>query len=138
MLVDTFGKGFDDGAVVLPIVAAGFLYAASTGPIDVMLLMGGRSSLSMMNNLIALVTNIGLNLVLIPSMGLRGAAIAWTTSIVLTNLLPTLEVRHTMGYHPYGRAWFRAVAISAAAVAIPELTARELIGADRGPGWRSA
>ena len=131
VLVDTFGTGFDEGAVVLPIVAAGFLFAASAGPIDVLLLMGGRSTLSMMNNLIALATNIGLNLVLIPSMGLRGAAIAWTTSIVLTNLLPTLEVHHTMGYHPYGRAWFRAVAVSAATVAVPLLAARELIGTDR-------
>ena len=54
MLVDTFGKGFDDGAVVLPIVAAALLYASSCGPVDAMLLMGGRSSLRMMNNLIAL------------------------------------------------------------------------------------
>jgi O-antigen/teichoic acid export membrane protein len=131
VLVDTFGKGFEEGSVVLPIVAAGFLYSSSCGPIDALLLMGGRSTLSMMNNLIALATNIGLNLALIPSMGLRGAAIAWTASIVLTNLLPTIEVHHTMGYHPYGRAWIRAVAVSAATVAIPLLAARELIGADR-------
>ena len=70
----------------------------------------GRSSLSMVNNLVALITNIVLNLALIPSMGLRGAALAWSASVVLTNLLPTLEVHHTMGYHPYGRAWLRAVA----------------------------
>jgi len=131
VLVGAFGEGFSEGAVVLPIVAAGFLYASSCGPIDALLLMGGRSTLSMMNNLIALAANIILNLALIPSMGLRGAAIAWTTSIVLTNLLPTLEVRHTMGYHPYGRAWFRAVAIAAVTVAIPLLAARGLIGADR-------
>jgi O-antigen/teichoic acid export membrane protein len=131
VLVDAFGKGFEDGAVVLPIVSAAFLYAASTGPIDVMLLMGGRSSLSMINNLVALVTNISLNLLLIPSMGLRGAALAWAASVILMNLLPTLEVRKTMGYHPYSGAWFRAVAVSAVTVAVPELLARAILGPDR-------
>ena len=40
-----------------------------------LLLMGGRSTLSLVNNLAALATNIVLNLALIPSMGLRGAAL---------------------------------------------------------------
>jgi O-antigen/teichoic acid export membrane protein len=130
-LVDTFGKDFDRGAIVLPIVAAGFMYAASTGPIDVMLLMGGRSTLSMLNNLVALAANIGLNVALIPAHGLKGAAVAWTTSIVLTNLLPTIQVHRTMGYHPYGRAWVRAVAVAGLTVAVPMLAARWVLGPDQ-------
>ena len=40
---------------------------------------------------------------------------------MLTNLLPTLEVHHTMGHHPYGRAWLRAVLVAAGTVALPML-----------------
>jgi O-antigen/teichoic acid export membrane protein len=130
-LVDAFGHGFDEGAVVLPIVSAGFLFAAATGPIDIMLLMGGRSSLSMMNNLVALIVNIGLNVALIPSIGLKGAALAWTASLVIMNLLPTIEVRKTMGYLPFSGAWVRAVAVCALTVALPEIVVRAVLGPTR-------
>jgi O-antigen/teichoic acid export membrane protein len=130
-LVDTFGHGFDDGAIVLPIVSVGFLFAAATGPIDIMLLMGGRSSLSMLNNLAALVTNIGLNVLLIPSIGLKGAALAWTASLVMMNLLPTIEVHKTMGYLPFSGAWVRAVVVAAVTIAVPELLTRAILGPTR-------
>jgi O-antigen/teichoic acid export membrane protein len=127
-LVDAFGHGFGEGAVVLPIVSAGFLFAAATGPIDIMLLMGGRSSLSMLNNLVALVVNVGLNVALIPSIGLKGAALAWTASLVIMNLLPTIEVRKTMGYLPFSGAWVRAIVVTALTVAVPELVVRAVLG----------
>jgi O-antigen/teichoic acid export membrane protein len=127
-LVDAFGHGFGEGAVVLPIVSAGFLFAAATGPIDIMLLMGGRSSLSMLNNLVALVVNVGLNVALIPSIGLKGAALAWTASLVIMNLLPTIEVRKTMGYLPFSGAWVRAIVVTTLTVAVPELVVRAVLG----------
>ena len=54
-LVETFGKGFDDGAMRprhrrRPASCT----PSSAGPIDMLLLMGGRSTLSMVNNLVAL------------------------------------------------------------------------------------
>jgi hypothetical protein len=64
-------------------------------------------------------------------MGLRGAALAWSASLVLTNLLPTLEVRHTMGHHPYGRTWLRAVLVAGGAVAVPQLLVRATLGPDQ-------
>ena len=87
--------------------------------------------LSLVNNIAALAVNIVLNLVLIPSMGLRGAALAWSASLVLTNLLPTLEVHHTMGHHPYGRTWLRAVLVAAGTVALPMLVVRAVLGPDQ-------
>jgi O-antigen/teichoic acid export membrane protein len=130
-LVEVFGSGFDDGAAVLSIVGVAFLYASSAGPVDMLLLMGGRSTLSLANNVVALTVNILLNLALIPSMGLKGAALAWSASLVLMNLLPTLEVRHTMGHHPYGRTWLRAVLVAGGAIAVPQLLVRAVLGPDQ-------
>ena len=85
----------------------------------------------MLNNLVALIVNIGLNVALIPSIGLKGAAIAWTASLVIMNLLPTIEVRKTMGYLPFSGAWVRAVVVAAVTVAVPELIVRALLGPTR-------
>ena len=103
-----------------------------------LLLMGGRSTLSLVNNLVALATNIVLNLALIPSMGLRGAALAWSASLVLTNLLPTLEVHHTMGYHPYGRTWLRAVLVGRRHGRAARCWSAGPCSGPTGSGWRSA
>ena len=50
--------------------------------------MAGRSWLSLGNNTVALAVNVGLNIVLIPIDGIRGAAIAWSVAIVVRNVLP--------------------------------------------------
>jgi O-antigen/teichoic acid export membrane protein len=75
--------------------------------------------------------NIGLNVALIPSIGLKGAALAWTASLVIMNLLPTIEVRKTMGYLPFSGGWVRAVVVTAATVAVPELVVRAVLGPTR-------
>jgi O-antigen/teichoic acid export membrane protein len=72
--------------------------------------------------------NVGLNVALIPSIGLKGAALAWTASLVIMNLLPTIEVRKTMGYLPFSGAWVRAIVVTTLTVAVPELVVRAVLG----------
>ena len=50
------------------------LVATACGPVDSMLLMGGRSVLSLINTGLALATNVALDLVLVPELGVRAAA----------------------------------------------------------------
>jgi O-antigen/teichoic acid export membrane protein len=58
------------------------------------LLMAGRSWLSLWNTSTALVLSIGLNFVLIPSGGITGAAVTWALATVVRNILPVVQLRH--------------------------------------------
>jgi O-antigen/teichoic acid export membrane protein len=62
--------------------------------------MAGRSWLSLRNSTVALAVNVGMNLVLIPLAGIRGAAISWAVAIVVRNVLPLLQVRRHLGMWP--------------------------------------
>jgi capsular exopolysaccharide synthesis family protein len=100
-LLAVFGRGFQVGAAVTIILAAGKLIDAGTGPCGLMLNMSGRPLWSMVNNIAVLVLNIALNLVLIPRFGLVGAAVAWAISLGLVNLARLAQVWWTMRMLPF-------------------------------------
>ncbi|HXH58070.1 polysaccharide biosynthesis C-terminal domain-containing protein [Iamia sp.] len=127
-LVTAFGDGFDEGATVIVIAGAGFLLAAAAGPIDMLLLMAGRSRLSLINTGIALAANIGANLVLIPHLGIRGAALAWTLSLVVANAVPMAQMWKLLGISPFGARSLRALAIGAG-VGVALVASRAALGA---------
>ena len=78
------------------------LVATAIGPVDVVLLMAGRSSWNLINTLVSVIANVGLNLLWIPRFGLTGAAAAWAVSILLNNLLPLVEVWSLVRLQPFG------------------------------------
>ena len=80
-----------------------------TGAVRAALSMGGRSGWVFMDNLAALAVNVGLNVVLIPRMGMDGAAIAWAASIVVGNLLPLGQVFRLWGLQPVSAGGLRVV-----------------------------
>lgn len=102
-LMQVFGSEYTRGAVVLQILSCAMLVATACGAVDAVLLMAGRSVLTMMNSWIALVLNLGLNIWLIPRLGIAGAALAWTASILAANLVPLVQVYVTLRVHPFGR-----------------------------------
>lgn len=91
-LLPLFGPGFATGATVTVVLAVGQLVNAATGPCGTLLNMSGRVSLNMLDNVGALVLNVGLNLWLIPAHGIAGAAIAWSASLVAVNLARVAQV----------------------------------------------
>jgi O-antigen/teichoic acid export membrane protein len=104
LILSIFGSEYDDGSSVVVILALAMLFATASGSVDTVLLMGGRSWLSLANNLSALAVNVGLNLWLIPAHGIVGAAISWAVAIVVRNLLPMIQVRLSFGMSPGGPA----------------------------------
>ena len=111
-LVTAFGSGFGDGASVIAITGVGFLLASAAGPIDMLLLMAGRSRLSLINTGVALATNIGANLLLIPHLGIQGAALAWTLSLAVANGLPAIQMWLLLRVQPLGARSLRALALT--------------------------
>ena len=100
VLMLAFGEGYDAAADVVVVLSLTMLLATACGPVDAVLLMAGRSWLSLANSTVALVVNVGLNLVLIPAHGIRGAAAAWAVAIVVRNLLPLFQVRRHLAMWP--------------------------------------
>ncbi len=126
-LLGAFGDGFGPGAAVIVITGLGFLGASVTGPIDMLLLMAGRSRQSLINTGVALVANVGANLALIPHWGIRGAAVAWAISLTVANGLPLVQMYRSLGVHPFGPRTLRVLALCAG-VATGLLAARALLG----------
>jgi len=103
-LMRVFGAGYEDAYPVVVVLSLTMLFATASGPVDAVLLMSGRSWASLLNNSVALVINIVLNILLIPSMGIQGAAYSWAVAIGVRNLLPLTQVRRNLGMWPVGRA----------------------------------
>lgn len=126
-LLHFFGGGFVVGASVTVILAVGQLVGAIAGPCGVVLNMSGRVILSLADNVGVLVLNIVLNIVLIPRIGIVGAAIAWSTSIVLANIVKVIQVRRVVGIKAEGAASVVligiAVPVAAAGVLVNHLIA---------------
>ena len=113
-LMNVFGSGYERSSDVVVILSLTMLLATLCGSVDSVLLMAGRSWLSLANNLAALALNVGLNVVLIPIYGVRGAAVSWSVAIVVRNVLPLFQVRSQLGLWPLSRST-AAVALGALA-----------------------
>jgi O-antigen/teichoic acid export membrane protein len=123
-----FGAGFGAGAPALAIMSIAMLVNMGTGPVTTVLLMGGRSGWNLANSVGALVLNVGLNLLLIPRLGITGAAIAWAATIVGANLAAVVQVRLLVGLDPFGRAWAMAAAMTVACFGVVGVVCRWLLG----------
>ena len=123
-----FGEDYVRGAPVVWVLAAGMLVATGSGVVDSVLLMSGRSRLLLVNSAVATGLNIVLNLVLIPPLGITGAAIAWACAIVVNNVLPLIEVRRTLRIHPLGPAAMLSMATATFCFGVLPLVARLALG----------
>jgi O-antigen/teichoic acid export membrane protein len=129
-LLSVFGPAYATAQTTLAILGAAMLVATAVGPVDMVLLMAGKSSWNLMNTLIALVANVVLNLLLIPPFGMEGAAVAWAASILINNLLPLFQVHRSIGLHPFSRGWLVAAGICIGAFGLVEAIARRAIGTE--------
>ncbi|MGZ4446720.1 MAG: hypothetical protein ACXVEC_08560 [Nocardioides sp.] len=112
LLMRVFGAGYGVASDVVLVLSLAMLLATACGPVDAVLLMAGRSWLSLRNSAVALAVNVGLNLVLIPLDGIRGAATSWSVAIVVRNLLPLLQVRRQLDLWPVTAATVRVSALA--------------------------
>ncbi|WP_051275917.1 lipopolysaccharide biosynthesis protein [Marmoricola sp. URHB0036] len=115
-----FGQEYvDQGVAVVLLMAGAQLFAVATGPCDTLLLMSGRSALSLANSLLALALDIGLCLLLIPKMGITGAALAWAIAVIARCTLAVIQVQITMKILSFGRAAGVAAVANVLCFAVP-------------------
>lgn len=109
------GPGFEDGSGVLVILCAGAVLTFTAGNIHSVLLMSGRSGWAAFNKAVVLVVNVVGNVILVPLIGINGAAISWALSMLIDAMLAAVEVRRFIGI----RIWAPSIAY---ALCVPILT----------------
>jgi O-antigen/teichoic acid export membrane protein len=113
-----FGSDFTSGATALTILAFASLTNAATGTSGAILDMTGHTSVKLVNSTLSVGLAIILNLLLIPPMGVTGAAIASLGSVATVNLLRVGEVAWLVHVGPYDRSWVKPVIAGLASAAV--------------------
>lgn len=112
LVIPVFGADYSAGAQVTVILSAAMLVATACGGVDAVLLMSGRSWLSLGNAVITLVVNLSLDLLLIPKYGILGAAIGHATSLALRNVLALIQINKLMGMWPFSMQSLKIAVVS--------------------------
>ncbi|TDC55435.1 lipopolysaccharide biosynthesis protein [Actinomadura sp. KC345] len=124
-----FGPGYGgSGEAVTVILAMAMLVATATGARDVMLLMAGRSGLSLVNQSTALGVNLVLNVLLIPPFGIVGAAVARASGLLVRTMLALVQVRRILGMSPASAGLFWAGGSALVSFAVLPLAVRFVAG----------
>lgn len=106
--LNIFGSSFaGQTRQVLTIVIIAQVLVASAGPCGELLLMSGEEKLQAVNTIITAFINLVLNYMLIPQLGIIGAAIATSISIVTLNIFRLFEMYQIHSIFPYKKEFFR-------------------------------
>lgn len=113
-----YRPAYTDGALAFAILAAGFaIHNILSANMNILTAIGATKTL-MMNNLMAASINLGLNLILIPKMGITGAAIATVVSYLFIDIALVGEIYYYTNYFPLSRRVISPVVVAIPVVAI--------------------
>ncbi len=96
-LLGMFGPGFADGYPLLFLLVAAVVGRSAVGPCESLLTMSGYQNVCAIVYAATLALNIGLNVVLIPTLGLWGAAIATSAAMVFEATALSFTVWRKLG-----------------------------------------
>lgn len=125
------GEGFDDAAVSMAILCLGATVTLAAGNVQSLLLMSGGSGWAAVNRLIAVAVMVVGTLLLVPELGMEGAAVAWGVGAAVDVVLAVVQVRRRTGISLDLLPTIGVLAVVAIAVGGPGLLATSLIG----QGW---
>lgn len=96
-LLAIFGPGFADGYPLLFLLVASVVARSAVGPCESLLTMSGYQNVCAVVYAATLALNIGLNVVLIPTLGLWGAAIATSAAMIFEATALSFTVWRKLG-----------------------------------------
>lgn len=123
-----FGPSYRVGAAVMVILGFSMILGTACGQVDMVLITSGRSSWSLVNGLVAVSVNVGVDLLLIPKYGIIGAAIGWAAAMTTSNLLPLAQLGAIYRLHPFGPGTLIAAPLTALSFGLVPLAARAVLG----------
>ncbi len=100
-LLSLFGASFTSGYDVMFILAIGMLSRAAVGPAERLLNMLGERKQCAFTYAAAFVVNLTLCVLLIPLIGIEGAAVATATALVVESMLLYRIAKRRLGFHVF-------------------------------------
>ncbi len=125
-----FGDEYVAAVPTTRILGVSLLFAMATGTNKVVLLMAGHSRVNLAITAVGLAVYLGLNAILIPAMGMNGAALAWVASGQMDNFATSVVVHRRYGISPFGRGLHIAVVASTVCFGLLGVVAAGLLGDD--------
>ena len=122
------GAGFEAGSLPLLMLAIGQLVTAGTGSCGQVLVMSGHQYLKLFGDLAMAITNVVLNILLIPRWGMVGAAAATGVSVAMVHILRLVQVWWVLRLTPYTVRYLKAIVAGSAAGACGVLLRSPLDG----------
>jgi O-antigen/teichoic acid export membrane protein len=104
-LMEIFGREFGEGWPVLVIATFGQLVNCGVGSVGQLLLMSGQQQRMVRAQAIAVPIGLAINWMLIPRLGMVGAAVAAAVTNALLNVLWLRDVNRTLSLHPSRRGY---------------------------------
>jgi O-antigen/teichoic acid export membrane protein len=101
-----FGQAYTIGSTALVILALGQMINVFVGANGPILSMCGHEKLLLINNISMAIINVSFNAILIPKIGILGAALSTGTSIAIINIIKVFEVKFLLGIIPYNKEYF--------------------------------
>jgi O-antigen/teichoic acid export membrane protein len=117
-VLSIFGRSFPVGFASLLLLSAGFAINGAFGLSEVLLLMGGRSGLNLLNTVLLAAVNLALNLTLVPRYGIEGAALSSAGSLTLINIVRVVQGRVLLGVHPFRRSLLKPLVAAGVATGV--------------------
>ena len=107
-----FGAKYVSAALVLQILTLGFMFHTFLGLNGLTLVIIGQPKFNMIGDTFAVISNVILNIFLIPKYGIVGAAVATTVSYVIANVFRSLWLYQKTKIHPFSWNYMKPLAIS--------------------------
>ncbi len=104
-----FGSQYTRGAAALLILTVGQFINIATGATGIILVMTGRQTAWLRLSMLIVVVNLTLNLALIPTWGMNGAAVATSLTVGGLFALGLIVVHHIHHIWPYDRRYLKGV-----------------------------
>jgi len=123
-----FGHTYKSGTSVIVILSLATIVGSLMGQVDIVLVTAGKSSWSLLNGLLVLITNLGLDLWLIPTHGILGAAIAWAVAMTVSNVVPLAQLALVFRLHPFGRGSLIASVLTVISFGLAPLSIHAVLG----------
>ncbi len=98
ILIRVFGLDYASAYLPLLVLVFGYTISAALGPAATVLMMVGKEKVAVSGVLVSLFINIILNLILIPTYGMLGAAYATLVGMVCSKLYMTIALQKQLGF----------------------------------------
>jgi O-antigen/teichoic acid export membrane protein len=99
-ILSLWGDRFEDAWLVLVLLAAAQLVNVATGTAGTVLIMGARQKVELANSIIALLLGLVLDVLLIPRLGILGAAVGAGASMTVVNALRVIQIQRLWKANP--------------------------------------